>query len=67
MSQLSVSQMIHFKDMSTWKAEQILFAEGKKNKTILIEVLNFSRVTLYTFTVGFQPLPVQQILLQGNI
>lgn len=31
MSQLSVSQMIHFKDMLTWKAEQILFAEGKKN------------------------------------
>lgn len=65
MSQLSVSQMIHFKDTLTRKAEQILFAEGKK--TILIEMLNFSRVTLYTFTVGFQPLPGQQILLQGNI
>lgn len=63
--QLSVPQMIHFKVMLTRKAEQILFAEGKK--TILIEMLDFSRVTLYTFTVGFQPHADQQRLLQGDI
>lgn len=51
-------------NMESWAN---IVCRREKNKTILIEVLNFSRVTLYTFTVGFQPLPVQQILLQGNI
>lgn len=63
--QLSVPQMIHFKVRLTRKAEQILFAEGKK--PILIEMLDFSRVTLYTFTVEFQPHAGQQRLLQVDI
>lgn len=50
-----------------WHGKLSKYCLQKGKKTILIEMLNFSRVTLYTFTVGFQPLPVQQTLLQGNI
>lgn len=63
--QLSVPQMIHFKVGLTWKAEQILFAEGKK--PTLIEMLDFSRITVHRFTVEFQPHAGQQRLLQGDI
>lgn len=50
-----------------WHGKLSKYCLQKGKKIILIEMLNFSRVTLYTFTVEFQPLPVQQILLQGNI